>query len=118
MVLGEHGYDVRTALAPADRHQLVEENDLDVVIADLQLPDKDGLEVLREIKKVSPQSEVIIITGYGSVTIAVEATKAGAFFFIEKPFEPESLLELVGNRLGTSSVDARKRANASSIAPA
>jgi len=99
MVLGEQGYDVRTALTASAGFHLVEENDFDVVIADLQLPDRDGLELLREIKRVTPQAEVIIITGYGSVTKAVEATKAGAFFFVEKPFEPESLLELVSRAL-------------------
>ena len=99
LVLGQQGYDVRTALTAQAGHNLIEENEFDVVIVDLQLPDRDGLELLREIKRVSPNAEVIIITGYGSVTKAVEATKAGAFFFVEKPFEPESLLELVGRAL-------------------
>lgn len=99
MVLGAQGYDVRTALTASAGQRLVEENEFDVAIADLQLPDRDGLELLREIKRLSPQTEVIIVTGYGSVAKAVEATKAGAFFFVEKPFEPESLLELVSRAL-------------------
>jgi two-component system, NtrC family, response regulator AtoC len=63
------------------------------------LPDMDGLEVLRHMKDARPTTEVIVVTGYGSMQKAVEATKAGAFFFVEKPFDFEELQLLVDKAL-------------------
>src|SRR6266481_6054904 len=83
--LEEEGYSVDTAASGA--HHLV--------ICDLQLPDMDGLTLLRHMKDSRPTTEVIVVTGYGSVQTAVEATKAGAFYFVEKPFDFEELLPLV-----------------------
>ncbi|HWS56397.1 MAG TPA: sigma-54 dependent transcriptional regulator, partial [Pyrinomonadaceae bacterium] len=70
-------------------------------LCDLQLPDKDmdGMDVLRHIKDTRPSSEVIVMTGYGSVERAVEATKAGAFWFLEKPFDFDVLMPLVERAL-------------------
>src|SRR2546422_239589 len=68
-------------------------------ICRLQLPDMDGLEVMRHMKDARPTTEVIVVTGYGSVPRAVEATKAGAFYFVEKPFDFEELEPLVQKAL-------------------
>jgi DNA-binding NtrC family response regulator len=76
--------------------ELIESDRFDVVLIDLNLPDKDGIEVMRRLKELSPDTEIIMITGYGSVTKAVEATKAGAFYFVEKPVEFEELVILIG----------------------
>jgi DNA-binding NtrC family response regulator len=62
---------------------------------DLVLPDVDGLELLRDFKQASPETQVIMVTGYGSVPKAVEAIKAGAFTFIEKPVDVDRLLGML-----------------------
>lgn len=63
----------------------------DVIILDLKMPGLDGMEVLRIIKEESPQTEVVVITGYATVESAVEAMKLGAYDFIPKPFTPDAL---------------------------
>jgi DNA-binding NtrC family response regulator len=88
-------YDVATALTSADGLALVEKKAFDVVLTDLLLPDMSGIELVKRLKTLSPATEIIIITGYGSVTLAVEATKAGAFYFVEKPVDFDELLILV-----------------------
>src|SRR2546423_3176743 len=86
-----------------------------VAIVDLMLPDGDGLSLTRELKRRDPTLEVIVITAYGSVRKAMEATKsAGAFYVLEKPFDPDELLGLVKNaldhrRLSTENADLRRR---------
>ncbi|TMQ58172.1 MAG: response regulator transcription factor [Candidatus Eisenbacteria bacterium] len=72
----------------------------DVIVLDLMLPDGDGLQLTRELKRRDPAIEVIVITAYGSVRKAMEATKgAGAFHVLEKPFDPDELLGLIENAL-------------------
>ena len=93
--LVEEGYTVDTALSGADAIELFDRGGHHVAICDVQLPDMDGLEVLRHIKDAQPATEVIVMTGFGTVQRAIEATKAGAFWFLEKPFEFEVLLPLI-----------------------
>src|SRR5579871_1728299 len=71
----------------------------DVVLLDYKLPDATGLDLLPLIKKEWPEAEVIMLTGHATYDVAVEATKRGAFHFQEKPFDPESLLNLVKRAL-------------------
>ncbi|HKP72389.1 MAG TPA: sigma-54 dependent transcriptional regulator [Pyrinomonadaceae bacterium] len=93
--LVEEGYTVDTALTGAEAIELFDRGAHHVAICDVQLPDMDGLEVPRHIKDAQPATEVIVMTGFGSVQRAIEATKAGAFWFLEKPFEFEVLLPLI-----------------------
>jgi two-component system nitrogen regulation response regulator NtrX len=74
-------------------------NDIDLIFLDVWLPDIDGIEVLERIKQVFPDIAVIIISGHGSIDIAVRATKMGAFDFIEKPPSIERVLTSVHNAL-------------------
>ncbi len=64
----------------------------DVVLLDVRLPDADGLELLPQVKKRWPETEVIVLTGHGTIAMAVEAGKRGAYNFLSKPFENEKLL--------------------------
>ena len=73
--------------------------DVDVVITDLRMPGADGMEVLRTAARSYPHIPVILITAYGSVGQAVEAIKAGAFDYIEKPYEQESIRTIVEKAL-------------------
>ena len=83
------GYEVETAKDLTSALLALEKKLFPLVITDLSL---GGLDLLKSIKAKKCETEVIIITGYGSVTQAVEATKAGAYYFIEKPFEPEQII--------------------------
>src|SRR5262249_56558724 len=79
---------------------VVAQSDVHAAIVDLMLPDGDGLALTRELKKRDPGLEVIIVTAYGSVRKAMEATKgAGAFYVLEKPFDPDEVLGHVRNTL-------------------
>ncbi|HXG91049.1 MAG TPA: sigma-54 dependent transcriptional regulator [Blastocatellia bacterium] len=97
--LEQAGYSVSTAKNGQEGLALFDNGEFDLVLCDLQLPDMQGTEVLRKLKEMRPSVEVIIISGYGSVANAVEATKAGAFHFVEKPFEIDALLLLIERAL-------------------
>jgi len=97
--LAEEGYSVDTAATGAEAIEFFDQGGHHLAICDLQLPDIDGLEVMRHIKDARPTTEVIVITGHGSVAKAVEATKAGAFDFVDKPFDFEELHLRVENAL-------------------
>lgn len=97
--LADEGYDVDTASSGSEAIDLFDAGAHHLVICDLQLPDIDGLTLLRHMKDAKPTTEVLVVTGHGSVQTAVEATKAGAFYFVEKPFDVEELLLLVEKAL-------------------
>jgi len=90
-VLKRAGYRVK---AVEDGHKAVkevEEKTYNLALVDLRMPKMDGIEVLENIKKKKPEIPVIIYTGYGSVTTAVEAMRKGASDYLNKPFSPEEL---------------------------
>ncbi|HKQ93244.1 MAG TPA: sigma-54 dependent transcriptional regulator [Blastocatellia bacterium] len=93
--LEKSGYEVASAETGAQGLRLVAEHRHEVALTDLKLPDIDGIELVTKLKESSPATEVIMITGYGAVTEAIEATKAGAFYFMEKPVEFEELMALI-----------------------
>jgi DNA-binding NtrC family response regulator len=101
LLLGAEGYDVETASQLSAGRAAIQKQPYDLVLTDLQLPDDHhgGLSLLRSVKEVSPETEVIVITGHGSISEAVEAIKLGAFYFVEKPFEPEQISVLIEKAL-------------------
>ena len=74
----------------------------DIILLDLGLPDGDGLELLPQIKKQWPDTEVIVLTGHATFDAAVEATKRGAYHFQNKPFDTKTLLLSVERALEQS----------------
>ncbi len=97
--LTPEGYEVKTAKNGADGLRMLEAEPFDLALVDIKMPDIDGIEVLRRIKEGWPETEVIMITGYGTVSTAVIAMKLGAFDYIEKPFRPDELILLVSKAL-------------------
>jgi DNA-binding NtrC family response regulator len=97
--LEEEGYTVDTAATGAQAIELFDQGGHHLAICDLQLPDMDGLELMRHMKDARPNTEVIVVTAHGSTPKAVEATKAGAFDFVDKPFDFEELELRVQNAL-------------------
>jgi DNA-binding NtrC family response regulator len=81
---------------------LLKTNSFDVVLTDLRLPDVDGTEVIREVKALNKICHVIVITAFGSIPSAIEATKLGAFYYLEKPFEKDQLLLVINNAMNQS----------------
>jgi FixJ family two-component response regulator len=80
------------------------------VVADVRMPGMSGMELQRKLAKVSGHLPVIIVTGHGDVHMAVDAMKAGAFDFIEKPFDEQHLLDLVQKAVEKSAVTAHDHA--------
>jgi DNA-binding NtrC family response regulator len=98
-ILTRQGYRVELAASARQGLALLEKASFDAILLDLVMPDLDGLETLKKIRAIDPESEVIIITGYGTIQSAVESIKAGAFHFLSKPFTPDDLRHLVGRAL-------------------
>jgi two-component system, NtrC family, response regulator HydG len=85
------GYECVVASTGSRGAKRIDQEDWDVILTDLKMPDMDGLAILRKAKQDLPESEVVVITGHGDVKTAVEAMKAGAAHFLEKPV---NLIEL------------------------
>jgi DNA-binding NtrC family response regulator len=93
--LESEGFEVTAAERGQTGLKFVEEIEFDIILTDLNLPDFDGIEMVRRCKEISPDTEIIMITGFGSTEKTIEATKAGAFHYVEKPVEFEELLLLI-----------------------
>jgi DNA-binding NtrC family response regulator len=98
--LQSEGYQPTAAATGEEALNLIEKGErFDVFLTDLRLPDIDGIELVRRLKESDPECEIIVVTGYGSTEKAIAATKAGAFYYIEKPVEFEELFILIEKAL-------------------
>lgn len=97
--LERKGYEVSTAFKGQDGLQKVTQSNYDVILTDFRLPDMDGIEVLKSIKKIKPSVPVIVITGYSDVSQAVKVIRLGAFEYVTKPIFPEEIFMLVKDAL-------------------
>lgn len=93
--LERKGFQVSVSLTGQSARKTLAENNFDILITDLQLPDDSGLELLEYSQQVSPKTKVILMTGYAEVDTAVKAIKKGALDYISKPFRPEELLMII-----------------------
>src|SRR5262245_18522975 len=91
-LLEQHGYEVSTVEVGALGQERLKAWRPAAIVTDLVLPDIDGVELIRKLKHVDPDVAVIVLSGQGDVPHSVEAVKAGAFDFLEKPVDPELLL--------------------------
>ncbi len=92
-----HG--LTTLSDPSALTQLLQDKFFDVVLTDLKMPGKNGIQVLEEVKQKSPRTEVIIMTAYGTIDSALSATRKGAFDYITKPFRKERILHVIEQAL-------------------
>ena len=90
-VLSKEGYKVETALSGEEAITKGMDTLFDIIITDVRMGDKDGMEVLRSFKKNSPETTVIMITAFGSIETAIEAIREGAFDYISKPFKLDEI---------------------------
>jgi DNA-binding NtrC family response regulator len=94
-IMRKEGYHVVTQSSGEKAGELLRRQRFDVVLTDLLLDSIDGLELMAEAKKKDAETEVIIITGHGSVDGAIEATKKGAFHYLQKPIRPDEVRSIV-----------------------
>jgi DNA-binding NtrC family response regulator len=99
-VLDRQGFQVITANCKREAEALASTDQvLDLAIVDLRLPDGDGIELMQHLKIAHPNIQVVVMTGHGSIELAVKATQHGAFHFVTKPFNMEELLSIVSRAL-------------------
>ncbi|NQU76207.1 MAG: response regulator [Planctomycetes bacterium] len=98
-ILLVEGHQVETAESGQEGLRQALSQPFDLVMADLRMPDLDGMELVRAVRKDRPQTAIIIITGFGTITSAVTATKLGVSEYIEKPFTPDQIVEAVNKAL-------------------
>jgi DNA-binding NtrC family response regulator len=79
--------------------EVMEQHPADVILLDLRMPDLDGMEVLKTIKKRWPDSEVVVITGYPSVESAKQAVRLGAFDYLAKPLGPQEVIKAANDAI-------------------
>jgi DNA-binding NtrC family response regulator len=110
LLVEPRGYLVRTAATATEARDSLTTWRPELVLMDMMLPDAQGLELLRHFREASPETQIIMVTGYGSVPKAVEAMEAGAFSFIEKPVDVGilmAMLEKAGEKLALSAENRR-----------
>ena len=101
-ILVTEGDDVRTTESGQEGLRQALSEHFDLVMTDLKMPDLDGMELVRTLRKNRPETAIVIITGYGSVPSAVQAIKLGVSDYIEKPFTPEEIIEAIDRALKTT----------------
>src|SRR5215218_598328 len=99
MTLEYEGYECLLAATGQEGLTLAERESPDLVLLDVKMPGMDGLEVLERLRGMNEALPVIVVSGHGTISTAVEATKKGAFDFIEKPFSSEKVLVSLRNAL-------------------
>ena len=102
--LEELDVDVRCFASPAECLEQLCSQKCDLLITDLKMPKRNGIEIMRDVKRLAPWVLVLVITGYGDIPTAVKAIKAGAVDFIEKPLVKESFLLKVKSILKKNAV--------------
>jgi len=98
-ILNDEGHEVVTAVSGEEALRLVEEDPPNLVLLDIWLPEMDGIEVLKVIKAGYPRTQVVMMSGHGSIETAVKATKLGAFDFIEKPLSLEKVILVINHAM-------------------
>jgi len=98
-ILSDDGFEVMHAYNGYEALKKIETHSPDIVLLDIWMPGMDGIETLKEIKKMAPSLPVVMITGHGSIESAVDSTKSGAFDFLEKPLSIDKVMVTISNAL-------------------
>lgn len=100
--LTKHGFAVSTSYSIKEAEEQLNTSIFDIILSDVRLPKGNGVTLLPRVKKESPATQVILMTGYAEVKTAVNAMKKGAFDYISKPFTPEEILSVINNALNVA----------------
>ena len=109
MILADLGHRVDSAKTVGEATELLKGSPYDLVFTDLRLPDASGIDLLEQIKRDTPDAQVILMTAHGSLDITIEAIKRGAFYYIEKPFTPNQVTMLVERALQFEAIRRENR---------
>ncbi|MBZ9631065.1 sigma-54 dependent transcriptional regulator [Salegentibacter sp. LM13S] len=100
----KHDYEVELVFSGLEAFKKLKGNFFNLILSDVRLPDTSGLDILKQVKLESEGTQVIIMTSYAEISMAVEAMKNGAFDYVSKPFRPESILQTIKNALAHTEV--------------
>jgi DNA-binding NtrC family response regulator len=100
--------EIDTAMNGEEALAKLGQKDFGLILLDLKMPGMDGMEVLQKVSEIRPDIRVIIITAHGTIESAVDAMKLGAVDFIQKPFSPDEIRELVSKVIDREKLDERK----------
>ncbi len=108
-ILSDEGFETITVSNGYEALKILESESPDLVLLDIWMPGIDGIDTLKEIKKIHPTTPVIMITGHGTIETAVNATKIGAFDFIEKPLSIDKVIVGINNALNFRRLEEENR---------
>jgi len=109
-VLAREGYSARSLPRGQEVLQALEDEPPDLIISDIRMPEMDGLTLLQEVKRVSPETSVLMMTAFGSIDTAVQAIKAGAYDYLTKPFKMDEIIVVVRRAMEEQRLRAEVRA--------
>ncbi|MEM9078413.1 MAG: sigma-54 dependent transcriptional regulator [Bacteroidota bacterium] len=99
--LTKNDFEVTSTFTLKEAISQIKNTFFDIILSDVRLPEGDGISLLSTIKKESPQTQIIMMTGYAEVKTAVSAIRKGAFDYISKPFTPENILQIINDALNS-----------------
>lgn len=97
--LNKRNYEAELVLSGDEAFRKLKQNSYNLILTDVRLPDTSGLDILKQVKTDNAETQVIIMTGYAEISMAVQAMKNGAFDYVSKPFRPEAILQTIENAL-------------------
>jgi two-component system response regulator HydG len=103
--LSKKGYEVVEAFSVSESQKIFRTDEYDIILTDYRLPDGSGLDILKEIKSIRPETGIIIMTGYADIRMAVQTIKMGAFDYVAKPINPDEILLTIQNLLAHRSIN-------------
>jgi DNA-binding NtrC family response regulator len=109
-VLVREGYAVRSLPRGQDALQALEDGPVDLIISDIRMPEMDGLTLLQEVKRLAPETSMVLMTAFGSIDTAVQAIKAGAYDYLTKPFKMDEVIVVVRRAMEERRLRAEVRA--------
>jgi two-component system, NtrC family, response regulator AtoC len=109
-VLAREGYSVRSLPRGQEVLQALQDEPVDLIISDIRMPEMDGLTLLQEVKRMAPETSVLIMTAFGSIDTAVQAIKAGAYDYVTKPFKMDEIIVVVRRAVEERHLRAEVRA--------
>lgn len=107
--LTKNGFAVSTSYTIKEAEEQLRNSHFDVILSDVRLPKGNGVTLLPQVKKESPNTQVILMTGYAEVRTAVNAIKNGAFDYISKPFTPDEIVTVINNALNTKTTNQQSK---------
>ena len=110
-LLERHKFRVTTSFSPQKVKSIVKQQFYDVVLTDLRMPDISGMDIIRLIKRESPETQTIMMTEYADIATAIQSIRQGAFNYIPKPFQPEEVINIIREALEAKVSPVDNRSN-------